>query len=789
MKNIFKIAASLLAGAMVISLASCSSDELDTNQYSGGEVVLSSYGPNPVARGGTLRFLGANLENVTSVTVPGIDPITDIEVVTKGAHGEIRVQLPSEGEEPGYVILTTKSGSTVKTKTELAYSEPIIFDSFSPSSAMPGDVITIKGDYMNLIKEVIFANGVYVTGDDITNVDRYTLTVVVPSQAVTGKVIIGDADEVSGTELANLIYSESEIAIGSPTVKANTAATAKAGDKITFKGEYLNMIKDLTVGGVTVSDFTLAEDNKSITFTIPAEAADGEYTANTYAGEVFTAGELTMTVPTNLSATPSPVKAGGILTVTGDDLDLVTAVNFVNAEGATFTYDKTAGLSITVPAAAQAGDLTLVMANAKTATVAVTLVEPTITGFDKSTLVAGESFVITGTDLDLVTGVQLGGKDETFEYASGQITVTTSATSVSGVVTLKLANSTDVKSSETMTVTYDAYIIISDMPASQHIGQSVTLKGTNFNMIETMYVGNTKVVDYVERTDSTYTFLVPEMKIGTYKFKFTLFSGDEETYPSDFEVKNALKTETIWADKKFTVGEWNGGNQDLAWGGYDWAKVKAGSILTLYLTPTVADTEWWCVSLRHGDNWGNIPGLPGQYDSMKRIDVELTGSILADLVANGGLVITGAYYSLDKVTISSLVSQEVTIYKGPTTLTWDDTGRFGLAKSYFEGCTAGESKLIFYITQTADWGQIQLNDAGWANVTFSQLGGAYLTTDSIKDKSVTKYELILDEAALTQILASGGTYWGTNTAYQGDGTGCMVLQGSSMIINEITILK
>ena len=115
------------------------------------------------------------------------------------------------------------------------------------------------------------------------------------------------------------------------------------------------------------------------------------------------------------------------------------------------------------------------------------------------------------------------------------------------------------------------------------------------------------------------------------------------------EWENSLET-VIW-DAGWTCSGW-GGNQDLAWGGYDWSSVKPGSILRLYTTSTVGD-EWWCISLRHGDGWGNLPDpIPGQYDNpASPLEVVLTANVLEDLVANGGLVITGSEYYLNKVTI------------------------------------------------------------------------------------------------------------------------------------------
>ena len=138
---------------MVLSgllLTSCSEDDLVTNQYQKG-VALNVFGPSPVVRGGTLRFLGSNLDQVAQVIIPGVDPITNIEVVQAGIPSEIRVVVPKDGPEIGKIQLIDKTGKVLTTQTELTYTEDIEFEKFTPEDVMAGQEITIIGDYLNLI--------------------------------------------------------------------------------------------------------------------------------------------------------------------------------------------------------------------------------------------------------------------------------------------------------------------------------------------------------------------------------------------------------------------------------------------------------------------------------------------------------------------------------------------------------------------------------------------------------------------------------------------------------------
>ena len=73
-------------------------------------------------------------------------------------------------------------------------------------------------------------------------------------------------------------------------------------------------------------------------------------------------------------------------------------------------------------------------------------------------------------------------------------------------------------------------------------------------------------------------------------------------------------------------------------------------------------------------------------------------------------------------------------------------------------------------------------------MNFPEIGGAYITTDNLGGKDVTKIELTLTKEVLDHILATAGDYFGLNTNYQGDGRVGMVVQGSDMIINKVCIL-
>ena len=77
MKKIYSVFTLLVVALAGLSLTACSNNDLDTDQFQGG-VALNVYGPSPVMRGGQLRFIGSNLDQVREVIIPSNISFTNI---------------------------------------------------------------------------------------------------------------------------------------------------------------------------------------------------------------------------------------------------------------------------------------------------------------------------------------------------------------------------------------------------------------------------------------------------------------------------------------------------------------------------------------------------------------------------------------------------------------------------------------------------------------------------------------------------------------------------------------
>ena len=658
MKNILKISALLTAGMMIF--AGCRKDGLSTDQYDKDTVALSAYGPQPVVRGGQLRFLGSNLDRITEVVIPGVSPITEIEVVQAGVPSEIRITVPKDGPEPGHVVLRTGDGIELTTKTELTYSEPIVLEAFSPVSVRPGDVLTITGDYLNLIHEVIFAEEVLVSEKDFDSHSRYEIRVKVPAAAQTGVIGIGDIDmtlpENEGL-FPNVINSEEELTVALPTVTAVSPSGVRPGDEVTITGTLMDCISSVVFSGATpVTEFD-SQSATEIVVTVPSDVHDGPVTCVAASGiGIRSEQSVTVDLPvvTDVEA-ESVFKAGLNVTISGTDLDMVTGVTFSGDAAAEFSYSDNA-ITATIPETAIDGVITLATAAEKSVeTEAVTLVKPVITGFGSSEILAGDDFTIIGTDLDLVKGVTLNGVECTFTADdSGQLTVNTVATSTSGKVSVTAANGYRGDSPSELTVTPKTITVVSEITASVTAGENVTMKGSNFNMIEAIYLGESKVTSFVSRSDTEIVFTVPAAVVpGTYYPEFVLTTGERENSPRAVEVQGAVVMKTIWTGS-WAAGNW-GGNQDLAWGGYDWSSVdlSAGKVTLVAEVEQDASAQWWQFMLKTGTSWADLAGM-SQIDMVQGqtiVEVPLTQTMLDDLIANNGLIITGCNYTLKTLSL------------------------------------------------------------------------------------------------------------------------------------------
>ena len=597
MKIYRKISVLAMAALVLASgLTSCGEDDLDTNQYNKSGVNILAFGPMPITRGATMRVTGTKLNNVKEVLFPKgnqkLTPATEYingEFSLQGSE-EMTVTIPDQCV-PGKLRLVTQSGDTVESASFITFAEEIKVSSIAPNPVHPGDIVTIKGEYVWNIGQVVFFDHVVVNAEDFMLNTRNEIQVQVPMEAKTGDVAYNDgSDGAENTVITNL-------EVDAPKATGVSNANPEFGDMITITGENLDLVATLDFPSVPGVEFTAAADGKTINVKVPSNTVSGSIVMTSAAG-ITTSVDINVPLATVSSTSPvKDVKAGQTITITGDKLDRI--------------------VEILLPA----------------------IDEP---------LVKGD--------------------------------FTQSATQISFVV-----------------------------PEGMGDGKVILIQHENYS------VESDKISMYSE---------APE---------YSIWTG---SVSCSWDPSVAMSA--------------------LSWGGYDWSTVKPGQVLTAYLTPDMS-AGW--AQIRFGN--GSWAALPGTDDTIaltaedSKVSVTLTQAMIDELVANGGLVICGANFTVTKVTLSIL---EETIWSGSVTISWDPPVAMSALSwggyDWSKVSVGTTLKLYYEVDPTPGYINIRFGNGSWAALPSTQGWGN--DGNASPDPSETSIKTVLTAEDLDQLNNAGG---------------------------------
>ena len=379
MKKIYNVLAVLVVVLMGLSLAACSKDEYDTNPYNKSGINLLAFGPSPNTRSQEIRITGTNLTAVEKVIFPGgtieragqTIKVNGAEVLKANFNSvdneNIYVNIPEE-TVPGQIKLVA-GNDTVTSEGTLTFKEPIEVTSITPVTGLNAeDEISIKGDYVYNIAEVIFPSGVAgapVAAEEFTYVSRKEIRLRVPLAAESGIITMND-----GAEWEVEYKDPIEVITASVT---SITPSADFGQEIKITGINLHTVESVLFPGGVPADFTVSADNKTITATVPAECKSGALSLLLYSGAALTTPEFAVPTVTIESATPKiDLVEGDEVTLKGQNFNRVIGVSLPGV-GDILDYnivdDNT--LTFTVPEEMTDGDVVLTQNNYITATVTV----------------------------------------------------------------------------------------------------------------------------------------------------------------------------------------------------------------------------------------------------------------------------------------------------------------------------------------------------------------------------------------------------------------------------------
>ena len=610
MKIYRKISVLAMAALVLASgLTSCGEDDLDTNQYNKSGVNILAFGPMPITRGATMRVTGTKLNNVKEVLFPeGNQKLTPATTYIKGDFSlqgseEMTVTIPDQCV-PGKLRLVTQSGDTVESASFITFAEEIKVSSIAPNPVHPGDIVTIKGEYVWNIGQVVFFDHVVVNAEDFMLNTRNEIQVQVPMEAKTGDVAYND-----GSDGAENTVIES-LTVDAPKATGVSNAKPEFGDEITITGENLDLVATIDFPSVPGVEFTAAEDGKSIKVKVPANTVSGSIVMTSAAG-ITTSVDITVPLATVSSTSPvKDVKAGQTITIKGDKLDRI--------------------VEILLPAI----DEPLVKGDFTQSATQISFVVPEGMGDGKVILIQHENYSVESDKISMYS--------EAPEYSiwAGSFTIGNWDGGMQELAWGGFDWST-VKPGQVLTV-----YLKPDMSAGW---SQIRLGNGSWQALP-----GTADVNDLTAEDTKFSVTLTQAMIDEMVANGGLVICG--AYFTVTKITLSILETTIWSGST-ALGGWTGSVGDLSWGGYDWSQVAVGTTLKLYyeVDPSVGyinirfgNGSW--VALPSTAGWGN-DGNASPDPSETSIKTVLTEADLEQLNNAGGLVICGAGIICKKIVL------------------------------------------------------------------------------------------------------------------------------------------
>ncbi|WP_266203574.1 IPT/TIG domain-containing protein [Pontibacter kalidii] len=469
--------------------------------------------------GDQITITGQNFGTAYEVTLGSaiLTPTTETNTAGFVVNAEgtaITFNIPY-GAESGSVTVSTQGGeATWQGPFDVVYA-PIIA-SFSPTKGPIGQEITITGQYLKYVSEVVFL------GDE-SAVDEVSVTEFVSATDTELKLTVPQGAEtglLSITNPANTTTSTGQFeVVRTPVILSFTPAQGVVGTVVAIEGYNFTKEGELTAvsfasaDGTVAAEYTITSDT-TLTATVPAGAITGRITVSNANGPGESPSNFTITQkPTITGISPLKGVEGSTVVIEGTEFvgDNIT-VTFLG-EGAvvvatSITVDSPTKITATVPAGAVTGKLMVTNAagdsepSAGTYTV---VTSPEIISFNPIEGKAGDEVTIKGWLLESVAAVGFNGDVQAtpnYNAADSTITVTVPTGATTGYLTLIVGEEVVFTSADVFTV-FPAPTIVSFDPIQGEAGTAVTIRGTNFEGLSEVVFNEAKVEDLTGVTIST----------------------------------------------------------------------------------------------------------------------------------------------------------------------------------------------------------------------------------------------------------------------------------------------
>lgn len=451
--------------------------------------TFTSFSPTSAGMSELVYIKGTSLNYVTAVSFGGTaasffyaqnDSII-VAGIASGSTGNVTLTLPF------YPYSLSRPGFTY-----LPYPQIV---SFTPASAGYGDTVTINGTNLLNTQKVYFDDSLALSFQKISS----TLIKAIVGNGKTGSVGVGTSGMT--TFVGGFTHTGPEISSFSPK-------TGVTGDTITIEGINFTGTTQVTLGRYNAASFTLQGD--TMILAILGQVGPGSVYVTTPKG---TAGMDGFISPVVSWITPTYGTRGTVVSISGSNLQGVTAVKFGDSLAASFNIVND-GLLEAVVGSATTGNIHLYKGvdSFNVGSFTYFRYQPDVTSFSPASAKTGDTLLITGTRFLGATAVTIGEKPASSYtvLSDTQIKAVVAADSYSSGF-IKVTNDGVTDSIGGFSYIFLPPNIISFTPASGPVGTSVLLKGQYFGATaaeNTVYFGSAKAVISAV-TDSSITVTVP----------------------------------------------------------------------------------------------------------------------------------------------------------------------------------------------------------------------------------------------------------------------------------------
>lgn len=376
-------------------------------------------------------------------------------------------------------------------------NEPYIY-SFSPTTAVPGAVITITG------ASFTGTTAVSIGGQPASFTQSgFSITAVVPAGATSGSIIV--TNPYGSGKIDGFVSQQP------PVIQSFSPVAAGLNQTVGIKGNNFSFATSVSFGGIEATSFTVVSPDsiKAVVGT----GASGRIKVVTPAGADSITGFTYLPLPKITGFFPLACGPGMTVTIVGSNLSNATAVSFGGIAARSFTVIAPDTIKAIVDTGLS-GSVGVTTTFGSTTYPGFTFVPaPTITSFtpqggDPNTLIT-----IIGTNFNIVQSVTINGWSQSYNVISStQIQMFVSSFSPSGSIIVTTTGG----SASMPGFIYDPQPkVYSISPAEAGPGTTVEITGLNFSGVTAVSLGGTPVTSFVVNSPTSISAVVGNGATGT----------------------------------------------------------------------------------------------------------------------------------------------------------------------------------------------------------------------------------------------------------------------------------